>query len=302
MEGKKTYSQNIFIEKIIQFIRDNKDKPFFLYHPTQLPHGPVAIPEVHPDFVNDVRLTQIEKEYASMVKMLDDHVGLILAELETLGLEDNTIIIFSSDNGQEIYYSQKGRIEKPYKNMITGELFNNISDKFYSDIGGDVFDGNNGMAGLKRSNWEGGSRIPLFIKWKGKINPGTVSSRLVSNYDFLSTMAEMLNVKIPENKDGISYFPEMLGKKSKEHEYIICSSFMGPSLVTNDGWKLRYYAPQEVTQLYYLPGDYREEKDLASQSPELVEKLKKTLISECEGNLENGWFKNDKNILPAPDL
>ncbi|HUX56762.1 MAG TPA: arylsulfatase [Bacteroidales bacterium] len=299
MEGKKTYSQNLFIEKILRFIRENKSRPFFLYHPTQIPHGPVAIPKVHPDFVNDVRLTQIEKEYASMVKMLDDQVGVILSELKKLGLEENTMIIFSSDNGHEIYYAQKGRIEKPYKNMITGKLFNNISDKFYSQIGGDVFDGNNGMAGLKRSNWEGGVREPLFIRWKGKIKAGVISTRLVTNYDFLSTMADLVNVQLPVKKDGISYLPELMGKKSKEHPYVVYSSYMGPALVTRDGWKLRYFAPQKIYQLYYLPNDYREKNNLISQQAQKAEQLKKLLITACEGNLDNGWFKDDKNIMQA---
>lgn len=127
MEGKTTYSQNLFLEKILTFIRDNKDKPFFLYHPTQLPHGPVAIPEVHEDFVNDDRLTQIEKEYASMVKMLDEHVGIIMNELKVLGLDENTMVIFSGDNGHEIYYTKEGRIMKPVRNMETGEFFDDIN-------------------------------------------------------------------------------------------------------------------------------------------------------------------------------
>lgn len=114
-------------------------------------------------------------------------------------------------------------------------------------------------------------------------------------------MADMLNVKIPENKDGISYFPKLLGKKSDEHDYIICSSYMDPSLVTDEGWKLRYYAPKEVTQLYYLPNDYREENNLASENTKLVKTLKEIMYQECNGNLENGWFKNGKNILAPPD-
>jgi len=75
MTGKEVYSQNIFMENILDFIRAGKSNPFFLYFPTQLPHGPVSIPEVHPDFVDNENLTQIEKEYASMVKLLDDNVG-----------------------------------------------------------------------------------------------------------------------------------------------------------------------------------------------------------------------------------
>ena len=82
-----TYSQDIFIDGILNFIRENKNEPFFLYHSTQLPHGPVAVNALHPEVANNDELTLSEKKYASMVKMLDDHVGLILKELKKQGLE-----------------------------------------------------------------------------------------------------------------------------------------------------------------------------------------------------------------------
>jgi arylsulfatase A-like enzyme len=129
MKGKEVYSQQLFMDSILQFISANKDKPFFIYFPTQLPHGPVSIPAVHPDFINDERLTQIEKEYASMVKMLDDNVGQIMHKLESLNISDNTIVIFTADNGHEIYYTQKGRIHKPYTNMNTGSLNYSMAKK-----------------------------------------------------------------------------------------------------------------------------------------------------------------------------
>jgi arylsulfatase A-like enzyme len=299
MEGKTTYSQNLFLEKILTFIRGNKDKPFFLYHPTQLPHGPVAIPQVHEDFVNDDRLTQIEKEYASMVKMLDDHVGLIMNELKTLGIDDNTMVVFTSDNGHEIYYTKEGRIMKPVRNMETGEFFDDINTKYYSELAGDVFDGNDGMAGVKRSNWEGGVRVPLIARWPGKIKAGTTSNALVANYDFMATMADLVDFEIPEFKDGVSYLPELLGETGQQHDYVVYSSFMGPAIVSKEGWKLRYFASDSIFQLYFLPDDYREEKNSYVGNEEIAEKLKKILINECDGDLNNGWFKVRRNILPS---
>lgn len=297
MEGKAVYSQNLFIEKIVSFIRDNKDKPFFLYHPTQLPHGPVAIPSVHEDFVNDDRLTQIEKEYASMVKMLDDHVGVIMNELKVLGLDDNTMVVFTGDNGHEIYYSKEGRILKPVRNMQTGEFFDDVNTKYYSELAGDVFDGNDGMAGVKRSNWEGGVRVPLMVRWPGKIKAGVTSDALVANYDFMATMADLVDFELPQFKDGVSYLPELLGENQKERDYVVYSSFMGPAIVSNDGWKLRYFAADDIFQLYYLPEDYKEGKNLLEGNEEIAEKLKKILIEECDGDLNNGWFKVRKRIL-----
>lgn len=299
-EGKSTYSQNIFLEKIIAFIKKNKDIPFFLYHPTQLPHGPVSIPKVHDDFVNNEELTQIEKEYASMVKMLDDHVGVIMQELKKQGIDDNTMVVFSSDNGHEIYYAQEERILKPTINMNTREPFDNVKTKFFSELAGDVFDGNDGMAGIKRSNWEGGVRVPLIARWPSHINPMTTSDKLIANYDFMATMAELVNVQIPVSQDGKSYLSELVGNEDeKKNKYVVFSSFMGPALVTQDGWKLRYYAPKKIFQLYYLPDDYQEKNDLSDIHTRKVDKLSKLLLNECNNDLDNGWFRPKRNILPS---
>jgi len=283
MTGKEQYSQNLFLDKILQFIRDNKDEKFFLYHPTQLPHGPTSIPEIHNDFKDNPDLTTLEKAYASMVKMLDDHVGVIVEELKKQGIYENTLIVFSADNGHEIYYPSPGKMDKPVRNMQTGEKFDNLTTKFYSDLAGDVFNGNDGMAGLKRDNWEGGVRVPLIYHWPGKIEGGIVLNPLVANYDLLSTFADMLDVEVPNQKDGISYWPVLFGNPSEEHEYVVFNSKLGPALVTADGWKIRYQKTADVYQLYYLPDDYSEEFNLADKQPEQLETLKKMLLDECGG-------------------
>lgn len=288
MEGKAIYSQDIFMDKALNFIDENKDNPFFLYFPTQLPHGPVSIPKVHPDFENDERLTQIEKEYASMVKLLDDNVGQIMQHLSKLNIEDNTIIIFTADNGHEIYYSQEGRVLKPYTNMETGERFDGHKRKFYSKIGGDVFNGNGGRAGLKRSNLQGGINVPLIMKWPGKINAGRTSNHMVANYDILSTIADITGYTKPFNSDGTSFFNELLGKKNNEHEFIAYASFIGPTLITNDGWKIRTHLTKEVFELYYLPDDFREETDLSDKFPDKLKSLKAKLLAACDGDFNNG--------------
>ena len=302
MEGKTTYSQHLFLEKILAFIGDHRDKPFFLYHPTQLPHGPVATPEVFEEFQNNDRLTQIEKEYASMVKMLDNHVGVIMRALTKLEIDGNTLVIFTSDNGHEIYYSQEGRIVKPVRNMRTGKLFDNIHTKYDSELAGDVFDGNDGMSGIKRSNWEGGARVPLIARWPGKIKAGTTSSILATNYDFMATMADLIGYQLPEDKDGISYLPTLLNREGKTHEHIVYSSFMGPAIVTKDGWKLRHFAKDDIFQLYNLHHDYKEANDVITSHPEKAAELKEILIRECNGDLDNGWFKTREDILPSINL
>ena len=292
MNGKAVYSENIIMDKLLAFIENNHPaktgSPFFIFFPSQLPHGPVTIPAVHPDFINDKNLSQIEKEYASMVKLLDDDVGRIWQKLEELQLSENTILIFTADNGHEIYYSQEGRCSKNTGKSLSGKLYDNIETKYYSELNGDIFDGNDGMAGLKRSNWEGGTRVPLFWYWKGKIEPGVIAEQMVSNYDFLNTLAELVGEKPIKEKDGVSYAQTLTGGKSKEREYTVYSSFLGPAIVTREGWKLRYFFQKNVFQLYYLPNDYREENDLSEQNKDKVEKLKSILFEECEYNWENG--------------
>lgn len=224
----------------------------FLYHPTQLPHGPVSVPEVYPEIQNNFQLTPIEKEYASMVKKLDIHVGLILQELRKQGLEKNTIVVFSSDNGHEIYYSQKGRAEKPYRNLQSGEFFDDLNNKYSSSLSGDIFNGNASMAGLKRSNLQGGVNVPLIFYWKG-------------------TFAE--NVLLPDNR------------------YVVYSSNPGAAIVENTGWKLRHYAKKNIFELYNLNTDPQERNNLIDNYPQIAEKLINILIRECESDLRNGINK-----------
>lgn len=286
--GKEVYSQDIFLHKILHFLRKNKDQRFFLFHPTQLPHGPVSIPAIHPEISNNPNLTTIEKEYASMVKLLDEHIGIILAELEHLDIADNTVIIFAADNGHEIYYAQKGRCEKPYRNMKTGKLFDDYHNKYYSSLSGDIFNGNAGMAGMKRSNLEGGVRIPLIFYGKN-IPQGKRSQELIANYDFLPTIAEWLNVPLTVHKDGVSFLPALLeNKKLSSDRYIVFGSNTGPGLVTAQGWKLRYYLRQNAYELFYLPDDPQERNNISELHPTIVNQLKNILINECGGDIKNG--------------
>jgi arylsulfatase A-like enzyme len=291
MEGKAVYSEHMIMDKLLAFMDRNDPKvtkkPFFLYFPTQLPHGPTMVPEVHPELVDNPNLTQWEKEYASMVKILDDDVGRIYKKLEQMGQLENTIIIFTSDNGHEIYYEQPGRTAKGKVN-VKGEQYNNVTTRYNSMVAGDVFDGNDGMSGKKRDNWEGGVRVPLFWYWKNKIASGVVSNHLVSNYDFLNTLAEIVGVDQIKGKDGVSYAKTLFGGRSKGKDYTIFSSTLGPAIVTQEGWKLRYVVGKNVFQLYYLPNDYEELKDLSKEHPKKLEMLKTILFKECDGNWENG--------------
>lgn len=292
MSGKAVYSQDLFDQKILEFIRANRDRPFFLFHPSQLPHGPISIPGIHPSVAGNPALTQYEKEYASMVLRLDRTVGIVLDELERLGIDDKTMVMFSSDNGHECYYQEEGRCNH-WMNVSTGEFYDDITTKHYSELSGDVFDGNDGMAGKKWTAWEGGPRVPAMVRWPGKVGAGRVSDRLIANYDLMATMADMVGVPCPSGKDGISYLPELLGEvdPSQGHEYVVFGSFKGPAIVTREGWKLRFIKQPGINtyQLYHLPDDYREERDLIKEGPaDVVNHLSTAMLQECGGNYRNG--------------
>ena len=287
MKGKKQYSQDLFDQKIVTFIRKNKDKPFFLYHPSQLPHGPVSIPAIDPQVKNKSNLNDLEKEYASMVLRLDKTIGIILDELDRQGIAENTMLVFSADNGHAPYYNLEGKTSTQ-ENPSTKEKFDNYKNKFRSDLGNDIFNGNMGMAGLKRSNLEGGVHIPLTFYWKGHLMPRTQES-VVSNYDFLPTMADMLGISVTAQKDGISYLPILMNEKQTipDNRYVIVDSREGPAVIMNNGWKLRFTGVGRTFELFNLRNDLKEEHDLASQYPHKVELMKAILFhevtfTECE--------------------
>lgn len=303
--GKVTYSQDLFDEKILGFLRENRDKPFFLFHPSQLPHGPISIPEIHPSLRSVDGITEYEKEYASMILRLDQTVTMILDELDRLGIRDNTVIVFGSDNGHAPYYQEAGRMN-PRINLQTGEAYDNITTKYYTELSGDVFDGNDGMAGLKFSNWEGGPRVAHMISWPG-VTPsgtdgGTVSDDLVAGYDLLPTLAEILGVAKPATTDGRSYVNALREPGSGGRDYVVYGSPMGPALVTAAGMKIRHVAAAGRYQLYDLPNDYREEHDLANERPEEVSRLGAMLLRECDGNLAYGTPEAHHRRLPGLEL
>ena len=282
--GGNTYSQEVFLEGMLRFLHKNKDRPFFLYHPTQLPHGPVAVPKLHPDFADHPDLSLAEKKYASMVKMLDDHVGRILDELVTLGIDQKTVVFFTSDNGHELYYGPKPDYHA--RRFPDGTPANLTDKKWRTSEAGDVFDGAAGRAGLKRSGYQGGMQCPLVVRWPGQIAPGSTSDHLSAHYDFMATLAELTGGKIPRGKDSLSYLPTLLGKKQQhQHEHIVINNRftrMGSSaIVTRDGWKLvQTGKDKNAYQLYRLSDDNQERHNIEADYPERATRLKENLLRE----------------------
>lgn len=238
-----------------------------------------------------------------MVLRLDETVGKIVDRLTQLDLINDTLIIFAADNGHVIDYQLKGRSLR--EQQLDGTPVDNRDRPFRTETCGDVFNGNDNMAGLKFSNWNGGCVIPFIASCPGMIEEGTVCNTLASNYDTLASLAELAGAEIPEGTDGISYLPLLRQEPNpKVHDYIVYSSKSGPALVTQDGWKLRVYVddqtwrdapfrelsadPRVDYQLYDLRTDFEERLNVAERYPEKVAELKKLIIRECDGSLYNG--------------
>jgi len=293
--GKAEYSQNLFNLKIEEFIRGHRDEPFFLYHPSQLPHGPISVPEVHPGVKNAEGLTLFEKEYASMVLRLDDTVGMIYGVLEEVGLLDDTVILFAADNGHHPYYVEEGRCTDGFS-ALDGRKIDNIDLNYTSELVGDVFNGNDGLSGQKRWSLEGGARIPFIVRLPGAGETGGVSDHLLANYDTMATMADLLGVELPEWKDGLSFLPSLRGEEQPKHDHVAFAGNVGPALVTPDGWKVRYLTPVRRFQLFYLPDDYREERNLAGERPDKLREMATKLLTACDGNMYHGTWENHKAV------
>ena len=269
---KETYSHDVLTDRAFAFIRQNRDKPFLLHLHWTIPHANneagralgdgMEIPDygiyAGRDWPNP------EKGFAAMVTKMDGDVGRLFDLLRELEIDERTVVLFTSDNGPH----QEGNHEVEF------------------------FDSNGPLQGYKRSMHEGGIRVPLLVRWPGKIEPGSVSNHPSAFWDFLPTACEIAGIDPPVGIDGISYLPAMLGKpqEQRRHEYLYWASSEGDTSVgiRQDDWKLVKYrakgkkngvadeaksADAGEWRLYDLSKDAGEARDLAGQHPDLMEKL-----------------------------
>ena len=191
------YSQDLFTQKALDFIDRESKSPFFLYLAYTIPHYELTIPEEQKAeyYKKDWPLRKMKMghyrndenghvTYASMVTRMDKDIGLILSKLEELGIEENTLVVFTSDNGHE---------------------YDNVKDEF--------FNSNGIYRGKKRDLYEGGIRMPFVAKWPAKIAPGTKTDHASAFWDFLPTVCDILGTSPSASTDGISYLPALTGQK-----------------------------------------------------------------------------------------
>lgn len=282
-DSKREYAPELIHKHALKFIDQNKDNPFFLFYPMVIPHAELAAPERYmemyrgkflpekvydgvdagePGFRNGPYGSQHESHaaFAAMVHLMDEQVGDIVEKIRALGLDDNTLIIFSSDNGPHL----EGGADPDY------------------------FNSNGIFRGYKRDLYEGGIRVPFIARWQGVIQPGGVTAHVSAFWDIMPTFAELAGVKLTENVDGISFLPTLIGDTSKQarhdHLYWEFHEQGGRRALRQGDWKLLQYDldknPQGPFQLYNLADDPGEQHDLAAKFPERVNHMKSIMQNE----------------------
>ena len=268
-EGRKRsrYVHDEIHAQALQFIRDNRDRPFFCYLPYIIPHVELVAPEdslapyrgkFPEEPLPDPRKGYIGADepyatFAGMVSRLDGHVGQIMALLAELDIDDNTIVFFTSDNGGQ------------------GGAWTRMTD---------FFDGNKPLRGYKGEFYEGGIRVPLIARWPGKVAAGSQTDHLCTFWDVMPTLSDLAGAETPANIDGVSFAPTLLGEgKQREHEYLYWEYRYGNRMthaVRIGEWKA--VQPRSgALELYNLHSDIGETTDLAAERPEVVERAKQVI-------------------------
>jgi arylsulfatase A-like enzyme len=269
-------------EKALAFIDRSKQQPFFLYLSYTLPHLSLQAPD---EYVKKYLGSFDEKPYygekgyaatrypystyAAMITYLDDQVGIIMDKIKKLGLDENTIIMFSSDNGATFNGS--------------------VDTKFFNSSGG--------LRGLKMELYEGGIRVPFIARWPGKIKAGSTSNLVSAQYDLLATLAELTKQPIPNKTDGISFLPELLnnpaGQKKHDYLYFEYPENGGQVAIRLGSWKaVRTNVkkdPKAPWQLFNLETDRNETTDLADQHPDLIRQMDAIQLKEHQHSHIRDW-------------
>jgi len=260
------YSVELMAKKAKQFIASKKDEPFFLYYALTLPHLALQIPEEELElykgklqdtpYLGDKGYCPVKyphATYAAMITYLDKKAGEIMNQLDASGQRENTLIIFTSDNGAAF------------------------------PVGGadpEFFNSNGDLRDLKGSLYEGGIRIPFIASWPGQVKPSTISTHVGAHYDIKATIADLLKVSLPET-DGISFLPTLLDKKQSRHEYMYFElyEYSGQQAVRMGDWKAvkRNMVKDKSAkwELYNLKTDIGEKNNLAEKYPKVIHKVDK---------------------------
>lgn len=266
------YAPQLIADELINFIKANKDEQFFVYYPSIIPHLALQVPEEglseYKGLWDDPPYTggkgylphdNPRAAYAAMVSFLDSQVGRIMNLLVELGLDDNTLVVFTSDNG-------------PTYNRIGGS-----DSDFFASAGP--------LRGLKGSLYEGGIRVPWIARWPGRIETGAVSDHISASWDVLPTLTEIVDLPVPDGIDGLSLVPTLLKNKEQEkHEYLYWEfpSYGGQQVVRIGDWKgvrQRMQKGNLEIELYNLSEDIGESNNVADEHPDIVKRIREIMNS-----------------------
>ncbi|WP_316772932.1 arylsulfatase [Pedobacter frigiditerrae] len=269
-----TYAPDLIQGQALSFLDKNKDKPFFLYLTYTLPHAELIVPndDIFAKFdgkfpekafkgqdygigatpAGYVSQAKPHATFAAMVTRLDKYVGQVMDKLKALGIDDNTLIVFTSDNG-------------PHTEGGADPAF---------------FNSSGGFRGVKRDLYEGGIRVPFIANWPQKIKSPSVNNHIGAFWDLYPTFSELLGLKQNSYTDGVSILPSILGEKSqKQHDYLYWEFHEnnGRQAVRKNNWKgvyLNLKTKNAKFELYDLDKDPQEKNDVALIYPEVVKELK----------------------------
>ena len=295
------YAPELMFKEMISFVSENKENPFFLYWATPIPHNALQAPQNWIDFYKD-KFGEEEPylgqngyfphqnpraAYAAMISYLDENIGKLIKYLKDENLYDNTIILFSSDNGVT------------YAGGTDGEYFNS-SGKF-----GETYGRGKGFV------YEGGIRVPMIATWNKKIKPGSVTNHISAHYDVMPTLLELINYdNIPET-DGISFLPTLTGKKEQDiHDFLYWEfpEYGGQVAVRMGDWKvirrnLKRSDEKATLELYNLSKDPEELNNVANDHSDIIRIAsdifdKEHIKSEIErfriNSIENGLLSSQQ--------
>ena len=248
------YSHDMIADEALQFIKTNKDHPFFLYMAVTLPHANneagrkgMEVPDY--GIYTDKDWPEPQKGHAAMISRLDRDLGRVMGTLKRLGIDSKTLVLFTSDNG-------------PHREGGANPEF---------------FDSNGPLRGNKRDLYEGGIRVPLIARWPGKIKAGTISHHVSAFWDFLPTFVELTGAEYPSSVDGISILPTLLGKpaKQEQHEFLYWEFHERGSkqAVRMGDWKAVRFGVDGKLELYNLKEDIGEEHNVADKNPAIAAKI-----------------------------
>jgi arylsulfatase A-like enzyme len=283
LEGNKGTNQNDYAADLIhdealKFIDNNKDSTFFMFYATPIPHAELLLPEKYIEpfkgkFLPEKSYKGVDggenyrqgpygsqenshAAFAAMVTLLDKHVGEISERLQKSGIADNTIIVFTSDNGPH----QEGGADPDY------------------------FNSNGIYKGYKRDLYEGGIHVPMIVKWPNQIEAGSSTDHISAFWDVMPTFADVAGGDLNKEIDGISFLPTLTGEgEQKKHDYLYWEFHEkgGRIAVRKGKWKAVKYnvakKPNAEPELYDLSKDPGETQNLASEFPDVVKEMKEIM-------------------------